>query len=106
MKKVIEKRKDIAFYIKLYPLVSIHPSAYEKSKTILCEKSLKLLEDAYEGNPLPKPTCEAKEIDVNIKLAAELGISGTPTIIMPKGRVIIGFRTAEELMDLIDSNNN
>ncbi|MBI5199080.1 MAG: thioredoxin fold domain-containing protein [Nitrospirae bacterium] len=106
MKKVIEKRKDIAFYIKLYPLVRIHPSAYEKSKTILCEKSLKLLEDAYEGKQLPKPTCEAKEIDENIKLAAELGISGTPTIIMPNGKVFIGLLTAERLTGLIDSNNN
>jgi thiol:disulfide interchange protein DsbC len=106
MKKVIEKRKDIAFYIKLYPLVSIHPSAYEKSKTILCKKSLKLLEDAYEGKQLPKPTCEAKEIDENIKLASEFGISGTPTIIMPNGKVFIGFRNAEQLIGLIDSNNN
>jgi thiol:disulfide interchange protein DsbC len=106
MKKVIEKRKDIAFYIKLYPLVSIHPSAYEKSKTILCNKSLKLLEDAYEGKKLPKPKCEAKEIDDNIKLAADLGISATPTIIMPNGKVFIGFLNVEQLIGLIDSNSN
>lgn len=106
MKKVIEKRKDIVFYIKLYPLVSIHPSAYEKSKTILCNKSLKLLEDAYEGKKLPKPKCEAKEIDENLKLGSELGISATPTIIMPNGKVITGFLNAEQLISLIDSNIN
>lgn len=105
MKKIIEKRKDIAFYMKLFPLVRIHPQAYEKSKTILCEKSLKLLEDAYEGKQLPKPKCEAKEIDENIKLGAELGISGTPTIIMPDGRVIPGYISEDKLIGLIDSKN-
>ncbi len=103
MKKIVEKRKDIAFYIKLYPLTRIHPAAYEKSKTILCEKSLKLLEDAYEGRQLPKPKCEAKEIDENIKLASELGISGTPAIILSDGMVIMGYLTAEKLIELIDS---
>ena len=47
MKKVVRERKDIAFYIKMFPL-KIHPGAYDKAKTIVCEKSLKLLEDAYQ----------------------------------------------------------
>ena len=68
MKKTIEERKDIAFYIKLYPL-KIHPEAYEKSKAIVCEKSLALLEAAHEKKPLPKPSCETTVIDENIKLA-------------------------------------
>ena len=52
MKKVIEKRKDIAFFIKMYPL-PMHKGAYEKSKTIVCEKSLALLEDAFAKKTLP-----------------------------------------------------
>jgi thiol:disulfide interchange protein DsbC len=54
MKKVVADRKDIAFYIKLFPLKS-NLEAYEKSKAILCEKSLSLLEDAFAKKPLPKP---------------------------------------------------
>ena len=38
IKQVIEKRKDIVFYLKMFPLQQIHPQAYEKSKTIVCEK--------------------------------------------------------------------
>lgn len=102
MKKIIEMRKDIAFYIKLFPL-KIHKDAYSKSKTILCEKSLELLEENFQGKQIPEPKCEAKEIDENIKLASKLGISGTPTIIMPDGRVFQGFFPAEKLIGLIDS---
>jgi len=100
MKKIIQERRDIAFYIKLYPL-RIHPEAYEKSKAIVCEKSLALLEDAYEKKPLPKPTCETKVIDENIALTGKLGINSLPSLILPDGRVVRGYKDAETLKELI-----
>ena len=100
MKKVIEKRKDIAFYIKMFPL-KIHPEAYEKSKAIVCEKSLSLLEDAFDKKQLPKPKCETSAIDENLKLGEKLGISGTPALIMPDGRVISGFKEADAIIELV-----
>jgi thiol:disulfide interchange protein DsbC len=103
IKKVAGKRKDIAFFIKLFPL-QIHSDAYWKSKSIRCNNSLKLLEDNFEKKPIPKPECEAKEIDENIKLAKDLGIIGTPTIIMPDGSVIIGFIEADRLIERVDSS--
>ncbi|MBM4141727.1 MAG: DsbC family protein [Nitrospira sp.] len=104
IKKVTEKRKDIAFYIKLMPLVKIHPDAYRKSKSILCSKSLTLLEENFAKKPIPEPNCEAKEIDENMKLAEELGITGTPAAIMPDGSVQAGFLEADKLIERIDSS--
>ena len=101
MKKVIKERKDIAFFIKLYPL-PMHKEAYDKAKAIVCEKSLSLLEDAFEKKPLPKPKCETSAIDDNVKLAQKLGISGTPAIIMPDGRVIPGYMDADALIKSIE----
>jgi thiol:disulfide interchange protein DsbC len=95
MKKTIEERKDIAFYIKLYP------EAYEKSKAIACEKSLALLEAAHEKKPLPKPSCETTVIDENIRLAEKLGISSLPSIVLPDGRVFPGYRDAKSLIGLL-----
>jgi thiol:disulfide interchange protein DsbC len=100
MKKIIAERKDVAFYIKLYPL-KIHPGAYEKSKAIVCEKSLALLEQAYEKKPLPKATCETTVVDENMKLAEKLRINSLPTLILPDGRVIPGYKDAEALKALI-----
>ena len=100
MKKIIGDRKDIAFFIKLYPLRS-HPEAYEKSKAIVCEKSLALLEDAYENKPLPKAKCETTVIDKNIALAGKLGINSLPTLILPDGRVVRGYKDAQTLQNLI-----
>jgi protein-disulfide isomerase len=80
-------------------------SAYWKSKSIRCNDSLKLLEDNFEKKPIPKPECEAKEIDENIKLAKDLGIVGTPTIIMPDGSIHIGFIEADQLIAMVDSHS-
>jgi len=101
MKKVIKDRKDIAFYTILFPL-PMHKEAYGKSKAIICERSLELLEAAFENKPLPAPSCETTVIDQNIKLAEKLGISGTPAVIFPNGMLIPGAMDAAEIIKKID----
>jgi len=101
MKMVIKERKDIAFYIFLFPL-PMHKEAYGKSKAIICEQSLDLLEAAFEKKPLPAPSCETTVIDDNIKLAAKLGISGTPAVIFPNGTLIPGAMAASEIIKQVD----
>jgi thiol:disulfide interchange protein DsbC len=100
MKKIIDERKDIVFHIKMFPLKS-HPEAYEKSKSIVCEKSLAFLEEAFEKKPIPKPKCETSVVDENIKLAQKLGITSVPSVILPDGRIIAGYKDAKTLINLI-----
>jgi thiol:disulfide interchange protein DsbC len=107
MKQIIKERKDIVFYLKMMPIVKIHPEAYEKSKTIVCEssneKAIKLLEDVYEKRKIPKPNCDTDVIDKNIQLARRFGINGTPTLIFEDGSRINGAMKADDLIKLIDS---
>ena len=100
MKKIVEERKDIAFFIKMFPLKS-HPAAFEKAKAILCEKSLALLEDAHAKKPIPKPTCETTAVDDSIKLGERLGLASVPALIFPDGRVMPGYKDAKTLLGLI-----
>jgi len=102
IKKILEKRKDIAFYIKLFPL-AMHPEAYEKSRSIVCAGTAKALEDAFAGKELAPAKCDSKEVDANISLAEELGIKGTPGIILPDGRLVPGYLPEEALLGLIDN---
>ena len=100
MEKVLQERNDIVFYIFLYPL-PVHPDAYWKSKSILCNKSLKMLEDAYAGKEISHLECDSKEIDTHLKLAATLRIAGIPTLVLSDGRNRNGPITAEHLIDFI-----
>jgi len=80
----------------------MHKDAYWKSKSIICNSSMKLLEDCYEEKKIDKTECETTEVDDTIKLADSLGITGTPAIILPDGRLRTGALPESELLDLID----
>ncbi len=101
LKQVVAERKDIAFYLKLMPL-SMHPDAFWKSQSILCKNSLQWLEDNFAKKEIPKPDCDNKqEVEANIKLASELGITGTPTLVFPDGMVVVGGKDAKGIIDLV-----
>ena len=101
MKKVIAKRKDIAFYLKLFPL-PMHKDAERKAKSIMCENSLAMLDDAFERKPIPDPKCDTKVIDDNIKLAEKLGINGTPNLIFPDSTLVPGAIDADKIIETVD----
>jgi thiol:disulfide interchange protein DsbC len=103
MEKVVQERKDIAFYLILFPL-PLHKDAYWKSKSIVCNQSLKMLEDAYAHQEILRTDCNTKEIDSNIKLAETLGITGTPTLVFADGRVHSGFIPAHQIIALIQGS--
>jgi thiol:disulfide interchange protein DsbC len=100
MKKVIEKRKDIVFFIKMFPL-PIHKGSYDEAKAIVCEKSLALLDDAFAKKPLPAPKCDTKAVDDNLMLGEKLGIRGTPAIVLSNGIVLPGYKDADSLIAVI-----
>ncbi|PLX43294.1 MAG: hypothetical protein C0609_08800 [Deltaproteobacteria bacterium] len=102
MHKVVEKRKDIAFFIKMLPL-KIHPNARDKATAIICEKSIELLDKSLAGEEIPPPTCETDVIEKNAELAAGLGIKSTPTVILPDGRIFPGAKSAEDIISLVDN---
>ncbi len=104
MKKVVEQRSDIAFFIKMFPL-AMHPNAKSKAQTIVCarlkgenDKAVELLEKSLSKKPLPAPDCDSDVVDKNIALAKELYITSTPTLIMPDGRVLPGFKKADQII--------
>ena len=109
MKQIAEERKDIVFYLKMYPIVQLHPQGYDKSKTIICEKdsakAMKLLEDVYAKRPIPPPACETDVVDKNIMLAKKLGVNGTPTLFFTDGSRVSGAMKKEALIQLIDSRS-
>jgi thiol:disulfide interchange protein DsbC len=100
LEKIAQERSDIAFHIILFPL-AMHKDAYWKSKSIVCSRSVKMLDDAFAQRPVPRPECDTKDIDNNIRLAESLGISSTPTLVAPDGRVHVGYLAAKQVLEFI-----
>ncbi len=103
LKKLTKIAPDVAIYVMLYPL-PMHPGAYDKARAVFETKNHTLLDNAFEGKEIPKPTKESskKAIDENIKFANANGISGTPTMVMPDGKVEVGMRDAETLKRMLE----
>ncbi|MDA8123416.1 MAG: DsbC family protein [Deltaproteobacteria bacterium] len=100
MKIVVGKDPDVAFCIKLYSR-SNNPAVNEKAKAVICSRSLAMLEDAYAGKPIPPPGCNTGATDETFNLAEKLNIRGTPALVLPDGRIVGGYRTADALLKLL-----
>lgn len=103
LKKLASIDPDVAIHIMLFPL-PMHPAAYDKARVIFETKSLDLLDKAFSGKDVPKPTKEnsKKAIDEIVKFANANGISGTPTMVMPDGTIQVGMRDAETMKKMLE----
>lgn len=100
LKKVVAEDPNVAFLLKMFPL-KIHPGSYTVAQAIVCNHSLSMLEDSFAGRPVPPPLCETKVVDENLALGHKLGIHSTPTLVFPDGRVMPGYKTAAQLLQLL-----
>jgi thiol:disulfide interchange protein DsbC len=102
LKTVVEKDPDVAFYVKLYSRNG-NPASTEKARSVICAKSLALLDEAYAGKPLPPAACKSTAPEETLKLAGMLNVQGTPALIFPDGRLLPGYRDANALIKLLSA---
>lgn len=103
LKALATTAPDVAIYIIPFPL-AMHPGAYDKSRAILETQNLNVLDNAFEGKEVPKPSKDASKarIDANIKFGNANGITGTPTFVLPDGKIVVGGRDAESLKKMLE----
>lgn len=99
--EAIEADPNLVFQIKLLPL---QQSSQRVAQTILCNKSMDQLEQAFAGEALPEPGCQTDDLQQNQALAQSLQISGTPTLVLPNGQIYAGYRPLDDLLQLIRDN--
>jgi thiol:disulfide interchange protein DsbC len=102
LKKLALLEPDLAIYVKMFPL-KMHPGAYDKARVIIGGGSPELLDRAFAGAALTPPGAEygKKAVDETIMLGESLGIHSTPTLVLPDGRVMPGYKRAPDLKNLL-----
>jgi len=101
IKKAAAKDADVAFLVMPYPRNRNDKATYARCLSVVCSKSEKLLDDAYAGKELPEAACKTDAVDETIRLAERLKIEGTPTMILPDGRLVSGSMEAGALLALL-----
>lgn len=102
------KLKDVTIYYYLFPL-AIHPNAASDSKKILCAENPESAMVGFmaHGQGLGKnATCDnGKKLTQMQEIGTNLvQVTGTPTIVLPNGRIVSGLVPADALSRMIDQN--
>ena len=82
----------------LYPRADKDTETYRRAVAVWCaDDRVKAVGLAKSGGKLAMKTC-ANPVDEHVRLGREVGVRGTPTIVMDDGRVLPGYAPAAELI--------
>ena len=96
--------KGIEVRYLAYPRGGADAVAYEKMLSVWCsDDRKKALTQAKNGQIIPAADCDSPVLE-HWALGTELGISGTPALIFPDGRVIAGYVDSERLGVMLNIN--
>lgn len=106
--ETVNKLNDVTIYYFFFPL-EIHPNAVDHSKRILCAENPEsaMISFMAKDKPLGKNnSCTnagnlVKMQDIGTNL---IQVTGTPTIVLPNGKLISGLVPADYLSRMIDAN--
>ncbi len=102
-KGIVEKNPDVAFFVRPFPRNNDRETR-EKALSVVCAGTVRALEDAFDGKPLPRAKCGSKAVDESIRFAQRHNIRLTPTMIFPDGRVVPGALEADGILSLLDES--
>ncbi len=106
LEKELAHMDNLTVYLFMLPLTELHPQAADIARAIWCSESPAKAWDAYlleAKQPDAGKTC-ATPLEAISSLASELGISGTPAIILSSGRRLDGAVSAAKLEAMLSGS--
>lgn len=91
---------NVTIYLFMFPLEQLHPAAKAKAIGVWCADNKEQAWNELMLNGSSRSGTCANPIEANIKLAQELGINGTPTMILEDGTLNSGAASAERIEQL------
>ncbi len=80
-----------------YPRAGLQSKSYEKIATAWCaEDPQDALTRLKRGEELPASICSGNPVANHFAMGRELGVDGTPAVVLMDGTMLPGYRTAED----------
>jgi thiol:disulfide interchange protein DsbC len=101
VKKLVEAGVPVAVF--LYPVAQLHPDAVRKSIAIWCaDNQADALDRALAGQAVADAGEPCRHpIEQNLSLGKQLGLNGTPYLVLPDGHVATGYRSAGDVLRMM-----
>ena len=98
--------KGVTVRYLAYPRAGVGSPAYKKMVNIWCsdDKGAALNQVKNEGKELPAKEC-TNPVKDQFELGQKLGVNGTPALITVDGMMIPGFRPADQLVQMLESES-
>ncbi len=85
-----------------FPRAGIGSSSYNKAVTVWCsDDRKKAITEAKKGVNLPPKTCD-NPVAAQYTLGRDLGVNGTPAIVLSNGKIYPGYAPADKLLQVIE----
>ena len=102
MEALLEKGIQVRYLA--YPRGGEAADSYEKMISVWCSDDRnKSLTQAKNGQNIPELNCDTPVL-THYKLGNELGLTGTPALVFPDGRLIPGYVEADRLAAMLQVN--
>jgi len=89
-----------------YPRAGIGSPSYDKAVSVWCAADkAKALTEAKKGGNVPQKTCE-NPVAKQFEFGQEMGVNGTPAILLENGQIYPGYAPADKLITVLDQLKN
>ena len=96
----------IAIRYAAYPRSGPNTPSYFKAVSVWCGKDRKgLMTQAKNGEDFAQSRCDSP-VDKHMEIASQIGISGTPTIILEDGSLLPGYVPVQRLLQTLEQNRS
>ena len=86
----------------LYPRAGARSPSYDEAVSVWCaDDRNQALTDAKAGKTIPGKTCD-NPVDEHMAVGRQVGVSGTPAIMLETGEIIPGYVEPKRLAQMID----
>ncbi len=96
------QRRGIEIRYLAYPRTGINTKSYYRAVAVWCaEDRQAAITHAKQGGRMERTQCD-NPVEAHMAKAGQIGISGTPTLVLPDGGVIAGYVPADQLIRILD----
>jgi len=95
--------KGITVEYLMFPRAGVGSPSFKKAISMWCsDDNKKAMTEAKERRPIEEKTCE-NPILAQYKLGQEVGVTGTPALVLDSGKLIPGYIPAAKLVQMLDA---
>jgi thiol:disulfide interchange protein DsbC len=99
-KKVRARDPEVSFTVLLFSRNNDEAVA-RRAAAALCAGTEEALDRAYEGKDGGNPSCGTEGVAAIYEAAGKMSLRGTPVMIFPDGRVVVGAKEGEVILKIL-----